>query len=504
MELFSELMKKYPFVFVIGILLVVTLLDFTASADTYNLPQADSDSRPNILFIQTDDQDARSIDAKLPNGEYVMKNARELIMKNGIRFNKNYITLPLCCPSRSTTLTGLYAHNHNIYSNDPWTGGGYPNFNDTSTLPIWLQNAGYYTMHAGKYLNYYAGTKIPPGWSRWYTYWVPGLASYYNYDITNETGEKIHFGYGSENYLTDVLTNKALEYLEQKPYGSSQFFLQLNYFAPHSGWPTNKAVPADRHIGMMDNAALPMPPNFNEADVSDKPMLVKNMPLLDNDDISNITDQYRRRMESLLAVDEGIGRIISKLRQTGQYENTIIIFTSDNGWLQGEHRFKMGKSFPYEPLQVPLIVSGPGVKKNVKSDMLVGNADYSPTILELAHATAGLPQDGISFAPLLSNPDGQGISWRNDYLIEISKDDTGLRVQDKDNKREYLYMEYNYDNDTIADERELYAFMPDDCVKRGDPYQLESQHNNTCYIGLIKQFHDRLARLKDCVGDECH
>jgi len=487
-----------------AILLAMGIIVFALLVSVHNVTSGHE--RPNIIFIRTDDQDYRSMEARLPNGEYVMKNVKELIEQQGTKFTHFFVTFPLCCPSRATTLTGQYAHNHDVLSNSP-PYGGYIMFNDDSTLPLWLQAAGYYTMHIGKYLNGYTIAVSskgypppPPGWNKWYTLLAPA-DEYYNYKIYD--GQQIlTFGVGQGNYQTDVLTRKAREFLRKKPYGNRPFYLEVNYGAPHEEV-DNIAVPAPRHVGMMDNAPLPMPPSFNEQDVSDKPIAIQNHPLLNSQDVDNITNNYRRRMESLLAVDEGVGKIIDMLQATGQGENTVIIFTSDNGYLHGEHRIKQGKFFPYEPLQVPFIMSGPGIPVKKTIHRLVTNVDYAPTIVEWADARPGLPQDGRSLVPLLAHP--TTTQWRKDFMIEnpIINHYQGMRTQNLQNGREYQYVEYDYNHDNVVDERELYALTPDECRPTGDPYQLESQHNNTCYTNLMQQFHQRLAFLKNCVGEAC-
>jgi arylsulfatase A-like enzyme len=212
---------------------------------------------------------------------------------------------------------------------------------------------------------------------------------------------------------------------------------------------------------------------------------------------------YQGRIESLLSVDEGFRDVVNALKQTGQYGNTIILFVGDNGYHLGEHRNLAGKQFAYEEdIRVPFLMRGPGIPQGQTIDALVTNVDYAPTILEFAKAQAGLPQDGRSLVPLIKNPN---ISWRSDFVVEnpIGQDYYGLRTKDTNTGSEYLYVEYDYDADNTIDERELYAMTPDSCMATGDPYQLESQHNNSCYAPLIQQFEQRLAQMKVCAGSNC-
>lgn len=467
-------------------------------------------TQPNILFIRTDDQDFQTFFDKLPNGRPVMKNIRDMILRRGTVFERSYVSLPLCCPSRATTLTGQYAHNHTVLANGG-SSGGYDKLNHSNTLPIWLGQAGYYTMHVGKYMNGYnvalstSGTypSPPAGWDEWFTTFG-SMHKYYNYSVYDGT-DVIVFGSGASEYQTDVTTRKAQSYLMQRPYGNQPFFLQVDYLAPHEDLSTGNDPPpaAPRHAGLMNGAPLPMSPAFNEADVSDKPILINHLPPLTSQNVAAITDNYRRRMESLLAVDEGVGKILQTLRATGQYDNTIIVFTSDNGYMLGDHR-KVGKFLPYEPLRVPLIMSGPGIPRGKVVPELVMNVDLAPTFLEWANASPGLLQDGRSLVPLLTNAPGT-TAWRNDILTEspVVSFFRGLRTYDSNSGHEYLYSEYDYNNDNVIDDKELYVLTPDACRPVGDPYLLESQHANSCYATLIQQFHNRINYLKTCVGSTC-
>ncbi len=490
----------------LGLLAIIIL----ANVSSVNSLPPTSTTQPNIVFIRTDDQDFQTFFDKLPNGRPVMKNVRELIMRRGAYFDRSYVSFPLCCPSRATTLTGQYAHNHTVLSNGGSTGG-YSKLNHTNTLPIWLNQAGYYTMHLGKYMNGYnvalnpnGSYPAPPaGWDEWFTTFG-NMHKYYGYQVYDGSGI-IQYGSSASDYQTDVLTQKALSYLTQRPYGNQPFFMQVDYLAPHEDLSTGNNPPpaAPRHQGLMSGASLPMSPAFNEADVSDKAIFVSHLPPLTSQDIADVKNNYEHRMESLLAVDEGVGKILQTLRATGQYYNTIVVFTSDNGYMLGEHR-KSGKFVAYEPLRVPLVMSGPGIPKGKIVPELVMNVDLTPTFLEWASATPGLLQDGRSLVPLLSNPTGT-VTWRSDILTEnpLVNFYRGLRTYDVSTGREYLYTEYDYNQDNVIDEKELFVLTPDSCRPVGDPYLLESQHANPCYASLIQQFHSRVTQLKTCAGSTC-
>lgn len=466
-------------------------------------------ARPNILVITTDDQDARSFEITTPDGHYVMHNVRELIGCEGVTFGRSFVPLSLCCPSRAALLTGQYNHNNHVLANVPPLGG-YAAFDSSNTLPMWLQSAGYYTLHIGKYLNGWGelpgpgdDLSVPPGWNRWFTRMIATYGdSYFNYKM-DEDGVLVSYGAAPSEYQTDVMTRKARQYLVQRPYGSRPFFMLLNYGAPHGqSAPPFLPVPAPRHAGRMDGAQVPMPPSFNELDVSDKPDAIAALPLLDQADIDDLSLRFRRRMEALLAVDDGVAAIIATLEQTGQLDDTLIVFTSDNGFQLGEHRIQGGKGYPYECSRVPLLLRGPGIPKDHSVSRLVANVDLTATILQLAGASPGLVQDGRSLLPLIADP---STPWREVLLLENPYVESfcGLRTHDPASGREHLYVEYDYDDDGTADEVELYNLLPDPCVPFGDTYLLENRATNACYSALIAQLRTRLAAARNCSGASC-
>ncbi len=467
-------------------------------------------AQPNIIFIRTDDQDARSMSTLTPSGQPVMKNVLDHFGTNGVAFDQSYVSFSLCCPSRATTLTGQYAHSHGVLSNN-FPTGGYELFNqiDDQTLAVWLKDAGYFTAHVGKYFNGYDATttppyaEIPPGWDKWFTVIQATSPDYYNYNVLEDGPTLQFFGTGASNYQTDVFTDKVVSYLDTRPYGNKPFFIQLDYTAPHKGGSVGKVIPAPRHTGLMNGATSPQGPAFDEADVSDKPADIQALPPLNVSQINTINDGYRRRSEALMSVDEGVARIIQKLKDTGQYQNTVIIYSSDNGWMFGEHRLPQSKFVPYEEsVRVPLYMSGPGIPKGKVMSQLVNDVDLTATMLHFARAPSTIVQEGRSLVTIMRNPQA---SWRNDFLIEnpLLNYYTGIITQDNAAGTMYKYVEYDYDMDGAWDERELYALKPDACMPNGDAYELESQHNNPCYATLLSTLEARLSVLRNCTGIAC-
>jgi len=369
-------------------------------------------ARPNIIFILTDDQDA------LLGSLDVMPAVRNQIAAQGLTFTNAFVPLSLCCPSRSTILTGQYAHNHEVYTNVA-PDGGFHRFLDLgrekATVGTAMKNAGYRTALMGKYLNEYPrGTDknhVPPGWDEWD---VPiGSAGYNQFNYTmNQNGRFVVHGNKAADYLTDVLTERARLFIRDSVERGSPFFLYVAPYAPH-----RPATPAPRHALLFPDAKAPRTASFNEAEINDKPQSVRK-PLLTTEDVGLLDYQYRRRLQSLQAVNDMVAGIVRTLKNTGQLDNTYIVFTSDNGFHLGQHRMKAGKYTPYEEdIRVPLVVRGPGVPAGTTTGAFVLNVDFAPTFAEIGGATLGVRADGRSFLPLLrGGPEPPG--WRKAVFLE--------------------------------------------------------------------------------------
>jgi N-acetylglucosamine-6-sulfatase len=442
---------------------------------------AQTPAKPNIVVVMSDDQTVESL--------RVMANVRTLLAAEGTTFSNSFASFPLCCPSRSTFLTGQYAHNHTVMGNAMPTGG-FEKLDHTNTLPVWLQRAGYRTVHIGKYLNGYgrrSATEIPPGWSEWYGSVDPSTYQFYNYTL-NENGRTVRYGADAASYQADVYTRKAADTARRLSAGGP-FFLSVAYLAPHSGGPRETddprnfgtPVPAPRHRNRFAAEPLPASPAFNEADMSDKPASMRSRATIGPARVGAITENYRQRLESLLAVDEGVAAIVSTLRAVGELDNTLIVYTSDNGFFHGEHRVQQGKVLHYEPsTRVPLILRGPGIARGAVRSQLVANIDVAPTILSAAAATAGRPVDG---RPLQSFArDAQLFSGR-DILLETPTY-RALRSP------RYVYVEHS------SNEQELYDLV-------SDPNELASLHASAAHAPLKALLAARLAKLRTCAGGAC-
>jgi N-acetylglucosamine-6-sulfatase len=438
--------------------------------------------KPNILVLETDDQTVESL--------RVMPNVKTLIADQGVTFDNSFVSYSLCCPSRSTFLTGQYAHNHGVWGNAA-PNGGYYKLDSTNTLPVWLQRAGYQTILLGKYLNQY-GTRnpreIPPGWGEWYGTPDPSTYRYLGYTF-NENGTLVNYGSGTGDYKTDVEARKAVNIIARQAVDPRPFFMWVTFLAPHSGGPRDPddpagiatPSPAPRHRNKFANEPMPMPASFNEADVSDKPAAIRNRPLFTPARINAIRESYRQRLESLLAVDEAVAQIVSQLTATGQLDNTYIIFTSDNGFFHGEHRVAAGKVLLYEPsIRVPLIMRGPQIPAGEHRSQFVANIDLAPTIVKLAEAQPGRVMDGRSLIPFARD---RLLHSGRDILLETP---TYAAIRSPN----WLYAEY------VTGEQELYNLAR-------DRDELNSLHNDLSLAQVKNNLAARLHRLRGCRGAVC-
>jgi N-acetylglucosamine-6-sulfatase len=484
---------------------LITMLAPGGRADAASAPTG----TPNVVFVQTDDQTLCSvIDAPLcPKGaDQVMKKVEILLQRQGTTFMNYFATHPRCCPSRASYLTGKYSHNHGILSNKH--GYGRFRFHDIA-LPVWLKNAGYSTAHVGKYLNGYFGRfadalPVPPGWDEWYATVDDGTYHMFNYSMMikgpagvfdlagrplappTETPVRVRFGKADGDYQTDVEASIAVNYIERQATQPNPFFLAVNPLAPHHehiGFrkPRNPR-PAPRDNGAFGGRRVPEGKAFNENDVSDKPPFIKRKNPLSGTKEKFIEMRYRSRLESLLAVDDMVERIYNALAATNQLDNTVIIFASDNGFMQGEHRLKAGKTALYEEsVRVPLIVRGPGFPAGAERVQATGNIDLAPTISDLANATPLLVQDGISLLDFAANP---ALDPGRAIVLENGTDGSvGVRTKD------FAYIEHK-------DGKELYD------MKR-DPFQLESMDADKGASNILRDMRARLKALRNCAGPTC-
>jgi N-acetylglucosamine-6-sulfatase len=286
--------------------------------------------KPNVVFLFADDLDKRLLMSHLSD----YPNIHSLATK-GTTFSNAFVTNALCCPSRSTILTGQYSHNHGIMTNDPPDRGASA-FRplEPKGLPVWLDDAGYAPGLVGKYLNRYDGTYVPPGRDEWKGR-VVGLP-YLGKDQVQGFGMDGKNAEGKTH--TQVFSEDADSFIRRRS-GPTPFFLFVSPYAPH-----DPGIHADRYDTLFSDARLPRPPSFNERDVSDKPAWIRNDPRLTAEQIAQTERLYRNRLRSMMDVDGMVGRIVGALRDAGDLSSTYFVFTSDTGYHASQHRLLMPPS----------------------------------------------------------------------------------------------------------------------------------------------------------------
>ena len=321
---------------------------------------------PNILVIVTDDQRAHTMN--------VMPRVRRIFYENGRSFPRGFVTTPLCCPSRGSIFTGLYAHNHGIHTN------GSSKLPQDRTMQRYLHDAGYKTAIMGKYLNSWSLAKNPPNFDRWA---LIKPDSYWNAEF-NVDGEVKNV----PGYSTNVLTVKAVRWLRRFEDRDDQpWFLYIAPVAPHA-----PSTPAPEYAAAPVPTFHPVPSNF-EADRSDKPPWVRSVSV----PLSNIEANRAKKLRTLMSVDSLVGRVFHELEALGERHETLAIYMSDNGDLWGEHGLA-GKRLPYtESIHVPLAMRWPNhLEPGSIESNIATNVDIAPTVLDAAGVEPLFPMDGVS------------------------------------------------------------------------------------------------------------
>ncbi len=484
----------------LGLLACLAVLFAVGCSGSGSAQEAEAPAeQPNMIFVLADDLDLASVEP--------MPNLRSLLAEEGATFENAFVSYPICCPARATILTSLYSHNNGVRGNKRPVGG-FEKFRseglEEDTIAARLQEEGYRTALIGKYLNGYGNDDpayVPPGWDEWYA--KPGRFEYYDYEL-NENGELVSYGSEEEDYLTDVLSGHATDFVSRAISEDQPFFAYVAPTSPHS-----PATPAERHEGAFAEEEAPRSPSFGEDDISDKPAWIQELEPVSEQEGSRIDDRYRQRQESMLAVDEMVGSLVEELEAAGELENTYVVFTSDNGFHLGTHRLRHGKKTPYEEsARVPLLVRGPGVPAGATVEDLVLNNDFAPTFAELA-GLEGFEADGRSLVPLLRGEEPP--SWRSAVLLEAfldgrsASEEGDAETDDAEGTGEgtrtdrtafgsvrtetHKYVEH--DNG----EKELYDLA-------NDPYELENVYE-TADPSLIEDLKERLDALRDCAGAGC-
>ena len=407
-------------------------------------PRPEQAGRPNLVTVVADDM--RADDLRW------MPNVRRLLEDQGLDFRNSFASYPLCAPARASLMTGELAHNHHVFSHvEPY---GFGALDDRRTIATSLNDSGYNTLFLGKYLNGY-GTQdslvtgqpsfryVPPGWTDWRASvdrppnsgFESGGTYQYEHVLVNKNGtiDDSHAGH----YQTRVQGRIASRLVRSYHRSPKPFFLYWAPIAPHFGlprepddpdvtWPDSGnreriKTPArppevrgafDREI--LRASGMPQDGGPAERSVRDNPRPMDVLPELSPAERVAVRTLTRQRAEALLVLDQQVGRLVRTLKQTGEYDRTVIMFTSDNGYFLGEHRLRQGKIKAHEPsLRVPFLVAGPGVPHGQRFDPIT-TEDVSATLLDLGRARPPHPLDGRSVVPSFERDRG----WQVPVLTE--------------------------------------------------------------------------------------
>lgn len=369
-------------------------------------------SRPNVIMLVLDDQDAYT-----PFWD-AMPVTAALVHDRGMNFTTAIAPTPICTPGRVTILSGRLAHNTGVYTlTGPY---GFANYASQTPMsfPVLLSQLGYFNAHIGK--DWKGGGGSDPGWHYWCSLGGNNLYSGTNYSVIEQWMGMPGRNYLSAKYSTDFIADRAEAVLTDLAAFPGPFCLMLTPTAPHLPLP-----PAQRHnriATMLWKGQLPIRPNYNEPDVSDKSSWLIGTATTRSAAVPYANGEYHKRMGSLLAVDEMMLRLFRLLLAQGKWENTVVIVTSDNGYNLGSHRL-IHKQAPYEEsIRVPLSIAGPGIPHDTV-DRIVGLHDLAPTLVELAGGPPPVYMDGKSLVPFLNDGSEADVpSWRTSIITEY---DTG-------------------------------------------------------------------------------
>ena len=454
--------SKYLFIVAKALVLSVFLFFIGCAKEIREQPLTE---QPNIILILTDDQNYLSVQH--------MNVLKAELGKRGAVFTNAIASDPECCPFRSSFLAGgFHPKNTNVKDNSRY---GSKKFNNTNTIAVRLQEAGYQTGFIGKYKHGYTPGYVPPGWSSFVANNNGGsLADWMNLrDITygSSTNEPStgRIEKEREQYLTYFHQEMALKFLEE--YQNDPYFLFISLYAPHA---PRTAAPDERSV--FPNVGLE---EIVEHDLSDKPEWLQRVAKLQSR--HKVAVLARKTAVALQPVDRIITQLITKLDESGDLTNTYIIFSSDNGLMFGRHGIQPNKGYPYEDsLRVPLLIRGPGIEPAVIDTPVAANLDLPPTILQIAGLDS--KSDGLSLLPLLR---GEGTLARDKIYIEYygyltNVLNVGLPIVWSGYRTaRYKYVEY------ANGERELYDFVY-------DPFEHENVADDALYTDVVKDFSKKL------------
>ena len=449
---------------------MVRLFIFLLLFCTVKISAEKNDKKPNFLFILVDDQphDAVGFSERYP---FLKTPNIDKLASEGVNVKNFFVTQSICSPSRASFLTGTYPHIHGVNQNNKYVD---PDWDTYAPYSVHLQKNGYETAHIGKiHMAHKRGKKhIRPGFNYWFSF--IGQGQYFNPNV-NDNGIETQ----EEGYITDILTKKTIDWLVNKRDSNKPFSLNLWHKAVHE-----KHLPAPRHKDLFKNEKLPEPPhNTHKETFKGKPEWQRRKTFgfrwKEGDIIPDELNEKRwpinkfknmQLLRSLIAVDESLGKVIETLEKIGELENTVIIYSSDNGYFMGEHTFK-DKRLAYEnSIRVPMIIRYPRlIKENTEINEQCLNIDLAPTILDFAGIDKPDYMQGESMLDLIR---GKNVKkWRKSILFEYYVDDAWpyagpdqLAVRTKNFKLVDNFLENDIDElyDLINDPGEMNNLINDE------------------------------------------
>ncbi len=461
--------------------------EVTRTSSTSPIPATDA---PNVVVFLTDDMRKDDL-GYLPN-------VRRLLADEGMTFTQAQSPHPLCCPARAELMTGQYAQNNGVHHNSG-KYGGWQAFDPSSTIATWADDAGYASALHGKHLNHFdANAPADDGWT--------------NFDILLEpaTDYKHFTFFNGDSFTNDYVTTRIDErtVADIDTWGGTRpFMIFANHVAPHIWFPASAKGDGDGDRGGRVPPAAPAyaktlaglkpkafkAPSFNEADMRDKEATVRSRAKLPPNKLRKLN---LARIRSLLSVDDAVAHTVTALERTGQLENTYIVFTSDNGYALGEHRYTGKDRLFDEILDVPLVIRGPGVPAGTRSTRAVTTIDLTVTLAQLMGLHPTLRTDGMSFVDTLRNPKKRGL--RDTMLIQTGAKDASARFPGWA-YRGVLTQRYSYGrriNNGLGD-----GFLYD---RHKDPYELTNRLDATRYRAVRRELERRYRALASCSGRTCN
>jgi arylsulfatase A-like enzyme len=445
---------------------------------------ADPDKRPNIIYIMADDHAAHAISAY---GSKVNQTPNiDRIAKEGMRFDNCFVTNSICTPSRACILTGKYSHINGVPVFNRFDGS-------QPTLAKYLQAAGYHTGMIGKW---HLGSD-PTGFDYWNI--LPGQGLYHCPVFIEKDGRHAHPG-----YVTDIITDMSLNFLKTRPQGKP-FFLMCHHKAPHRPW-----QPDEKHRKQFENVKVPEPLTFNDNYATRSAAAAEATMRIDRD--LKPTDykvnppeglsaeglkkwKYQRYMQDYLAcvasVDDNVGRLLDYLDKTNLVENTIVVYTSDQGFFLGDHNW-FDKRFMYEEsLRMPFIVRWPAkMKPGSVNDKMILNVDFAPTFLAAAGQTIPADIQGKSFLPLLEGKAPR--DWRTSMYYRYYHYPQDHQVQPHYGVRTERYKLIYFNK---INQWELFDLQK-------DPHELNNLYDDPAHADTVRQLKAEMYRLKKELKDE--